>query len=171
MAPVVALALVSFLCFGLSGDPARPVSATNDEEVVLDDDLHQRASELFHALQTGRTEASESMWFPRDPFLALKNVKDPGLYWDNLHAAYLRDVAELHKTLGLAEEDSFLRLEVVHPARWVRPGEEANRIGYFRTYRARLTYLHAGKERSIELHTMITWHGHLYVTHLRRVRH
>ena len=40
------------------------------------------------------------------------------------------------------------------------------RIGYYRTRFARLRYRYDGKRYTLFLHTLISWQGHWYVTHL-----
>ncbi len=56
-----------------------------------------------------------------------------------------------------------------HP-KWVPPGDEANHIGYYRAFRGKLRYRLHGKEHSVEVHTIITWQGRWYVTHLRKFK-
>jgi hypothetical protein len=62
---------------------------------------------------------------------------------------------------------TFEKFELGTKPTWVAPGREWNKIGYFRTLDARLTYMVAGKRRELTVRTIISWDGRWYVTHLR----
>jgi hypothetical protein len=59
-------------------------------------------------------------------------------------------------------------VDVPEPAlRWMKPGSEGNRVGYFRVLRSRLRLLDAAdKERVLRITSMISWRGEWYVVHL-----
>jgi hypothetical protein len=54
--------------------------------------------------------------------------------------------------------------------KWVKPGDEANKIGYYRAFHGRLHYTVGGRDAEIEVHTLITWQGRWFVTHLRKLK-
>src|SRR5438105_3493420 len=47
---------------------------------LVSEDLSARAGELFEAIKEGRPELGTAFFFPREPFLVLKDVHDPGRY-------------------------------------------------------------------------------------------
>jgi len=54
--------------------------------------------------------------------------------------------------------------------KWVPPGEEVNKIGYYRAFRGKLHYKVGGDDAEIDVHTIITWQGRWYITHLRKFK-
>ena len=51
-------------------------------------------------------------------------------------------------------------------ARWIEPGEEGNKLGYYRVYGTRIVYEVDGKERTFDVSSLISWRGEWYVVHL-----
>ncbi len=81
---------------------------------------------------------------------------------------YKRDVHALHESLshdlGRAQYEG---VEVPDArARWVEPGEEGNKTGYWRVYGARLRYKVGERSRTVDLSSLISWRGEWYVVHL-----
>ena len=54
--------------------------------------------------------------------------------------------------------------------KWVPPGDEANKIGYYRSFRGKLRYRIEGELSTIEVHTIISWQGKWYITHLSKFK-
>jgi len=133
-------------------------------------DLEERAHHLFDAVVAGHPELADDFFFPREPFLSLKDVADPGRYHDELVASYRRDILALHGTQRSWEGAVFKAFELGTPPKWVAPGGEWNKIGYYRTFDARLSYEVAGKHKVLVVRTIISWQGRWYVTHLRPIR-
>ena len=49
----------------------------------------------------------------------------------------------------------------------MKPGREGNKVGYHRVLRSKLRFkLASGKERTLELTSLISWRGEWYVVHL-----
>ncbi|AUX24706.1 hypothetical protein SOCEGT47_052450 [Sorangium cellulosum] len=129
-------------------------------------ELTARASALFDAIVKNEPALAEPFWFPKEPFIPLKDVKGPGKYWDNLHAAYLADVKATHRKRKSWEGARFVGFEVGSRPKWVPPGKEANKIGYYRSLHGKLRYEIDGRPASIDVHTIISWQGRWYITHL-----
>jgi hypothetical protein len=148
--------------------PAPPPDPENRSLPPLSSpDLDERARHLFDAVVSGRPELALDFFFPREPFIPLKDVADAGRYHDELVATYRRDVMALHGARRSWEGAVFETFELGTKPVWIRPGREWNKIGYFRTLDARLTYKVAGKRRVLAVRTIISWQGRWYVTHLR----
>jgi hypothetical protein len=138
---------------------------------LTSDDLSERASQLFDAVKTGRAELATGFFFPREPFLVLKDVDDPGRYYKGLIAAYRHDIRELHAVRKNWDGAELRGFKIVLEPKRIPPGREWNKIGYFRTIGAQLEYEVQGRRRFIEVHTLISWEGRWYVTHLAPIRH
>jgi hypothetical protein len=150
---------------------AAPVTPPKDDQntslpPLTSDDLSQHAAQLFEAIKTGRSDLADSFFFPREPFLTLKDVDDPGHYYSELISAYRRNIRDLHKSRKSWEGAELRGIELVEKPRRIPPGREWNKIGYYRTRGARIEYEIQGRHRFIELHTVISWDGRWYVTHL-----
>jgi hypothetical protein len=134
------------------------------------EELTARARGLFEAIVNDDPARGEPFWFPKEPFIPLKDVKGPDKYWDNLHRTFERDVHALHKKRKSWEGATFESFEVGSTPKWVPPGDEANKIGYYRSFRGKLRYRIEGKPSTIEVHTIISWQGKWYITHLSKFK-
>jgi len=137
---------------------------------LASDDLSERAGQLFDAIKEGRPELGDAFFFPREPFLSLKDVDDPGRYHAELVRAYRHDIKELHTRRKSWDGAALRGIKIEEEPKRVPPGREWNKIGYFRTRGAKLEYEVAGHRRFIEVHTLISWDGHWYVSHLSPIR-
>jgi hypothetical protein len=133
-------------------------------------ELQERARGLFDAIVKDEPERAEAFWFPREPFIPLKDIKDPGKYWSQLHRTYQTDVHVLHAQRKSWESAEFVTFEGWSKPKWVPPGDEANKIGYHRAFHGKLRYKAGGEDGEIDVHTIITWQGKWYVTHLRKFK-
>lgn len=137
---------------------------------VDSEELQARARGLFDAVVQNNAALGEDMWFPREPFLILKDIKDPGKYWDQLHRAFVKDVEKLHKKRKSWEGAELVKFEPGSPPKWVKPGDEGNKIGYYRTVKGNLVYTAEGKTHKLEVRVMISWQNRWYITHLGKFK-
>jgi hypothetical protein len=98
-------------------------------------------------------------------------VKDPAHYHKDLVSAYHHDIRDLHATRKNWDGATLRGFKIVREPKRIPPGREWNKIGYFRTIAAELDYEVQGRRRAIEVHTVISWDGKWYVTHLAPIRH
>ena len=112
----------------------------------------------------------DPFWFPKEPFIPLKDVKGPDKYWEQLHRAYANDIHKLHKKRRSWDGATFTRFTVGSPPKWVPPGDEANKIGYHRSFHGKLAYEIGGEAATIDVHTIISWQGRWFVTHLGKFK-
>lgn len=145
-------------------DPANKAKPPIDSE-----ELQARARGLFDAIVQNNPSLGEDFWFPKEPFLILKDIKDPGKYWDQLHRAYVKDIEKLHNKRKW-EGAEFEKFEPGSPPKWVKPGEEGNKIGYFRTVKGNLVYKAEGKSHKLEVRVIISWQKRWYITHLGKFK-
>jgi hypothetical protein len=165
-----ALGTIAVLVFARGEATAAPAAPSANENGALpplsSDDLSGRASHLFDGIVRDDPKLADDFFFPRDPFVRLKDVADPGRYHQELVRAYHRDVHVLHARRRSWDGARFVAFELTSRPRWVKPGEEWNKIGYYRTFDAKLRYEALGKTHVLEIRTIISWDGQWYVTHL-----
>jgi hypothetical protein len=157
-------------------------SATEPEPAAVDwenkqphisegEDLTSRARGLFEAIAKDNPTLGESFWFPKEPFIPLKDVKGPDRYWEQLHRMYANDIHALHRKRSSWEGATFDSYRAGSTPSWVKPGDEVNKIGYFRSYHGKIAYSVGAEHGSIDVHTLITWQGRWFVTHLTKMKH
>jgi hypothetical protein len=157
---------------------AAPVASAAVPAVVADNkvsptegaELTERAKGLFEAIVNDKPELGEPFWFPKEPFIPLKDVKNPGRYWETLHKTYVSDIHALHRQRKSWAGATFVRFDRGSKPKWVKPGDEANKIGYHRSFHGSLRFEVDGKSESVDVHTVITWQGRWFITHLRKFK-
>ena len=134
--------------------------------------LRARAEALFNAIVTNDPEKALPFFFPLAAYEQVKDVGNPKADWRiRLVGAYRRDILALHDELPKNKTElAFKELRVGPSPRWVKPGEEWNKIGYQRVYGSELVYSAGGKLRTLRLTSMIAWRGEWYVVHLRSIK-
>ncbi len=150
-----------------AGALAAPLDAGTAPAV---DELQARGKKLFEAIQKDEPDVAMALFFPREPFLAIKDMKDPGAYWDKLVKEYKAHIHSYHKKLGKkAGEAEFEALELNTKSQvYVAPKKEFNKTGYNKVSKSKLKYKLKGKSYSFEIATMIDNDSKWYVTHLRK---
>src|SRR4051812_12184829 len=103
-------------------------------------DLSSRSELLLLAIQKNEPRLADEFFFPKEPFIPLKDVADPARYFDQLIATYHRDIAHLHGQRKDWTTAHFVSFELGSPPGWVAPGKEYNKIGYYRTFHGKLRY-------------------------------
>jgi hypothetical protein len=125
---------------------------------------------LARAILHDDHEMAGPAFFPVIAYKQVKAIGDPERDWKlRLWAAFIRDIHEYRRRLGKnAGEARLARIDVPQDrARWMKPGSEGNKVGYFRVLRSHLRFaLAGGREQSLEVTSMISWRGEWYVVHL-----
>jgi hypothetical protein len=157
----------------VTGSPAAREEIAADNRILpplATDELTERARGLFQAIVRDDPALGEPLWFPREPFIPLKDVKGPERYWENLHSTYVLDIHALHRKRKSWDGAEFVGFVTGSTPKWVKPGDEVNKIGYYRSFRGKLRYRIDSQVYSIEVHTIISWQGKWYITHLRKFK-
>ncbi len=153
-----------------SAAPVDPGTAPQTRERPRDGTrLQDRARSLWDAIVQDNAELALPFFFPVSAYRQVKAIPSPEADWNRrLVGNFRRDVHRLHEKLGAAGRDARLvELEVPTPrARWVEPGEEANKVGYYRVYGTKLRYETDRGAAAIDVSSMISWRGEWYVVHL-----
>jgi hypothetical protein len=130
-------------------------------------DADARAAVLFRAIQEDNPELARDFFFPREPFLVLKGIADPGRYWGILYGHYERDIHEMHGSLPQLEGASFARFVLSRRGEWVERRQEANALPYWAARHNFVYYTNGEREHRFEIRTLINWGPRWFVTHLR----
>jgi hypothetical protein len=149
---------------------APPFAADNNLPPTEGPELQERAKGLLEAVIQDDPKLADPFWFPKEPFIPLKDVKGPDKYWEQLHRTYASDVHALHKKRKTWSGVAFEKFEIGSKPRWVKPGDEANKIGYHRSFHGKLRFTVDGQSESLDVQTVITWQGRWYITHLRKFK-
>jgi hypothetical protein len=156
-----------------SVDPAT-LPQTRDVPSPSGPAFEARRDALWDAIVKDDPDLAMPFFFPLPAYQQVKDVGDPAADWKHrLVAAYRRDIHALHAHLGSARElegAKLVALDVPQArARWVEPGEEWNKIGYYRVFGSKLRYAIDGQEHSFEVKSLISWRGEWFVVHLSAI--
>ena len=134
-------------------------------------DLQERAAHLLDAIVENNPALADDFFFPKAPFIPLKDVADPARYFDQLLATYHHDIKALRAERRDWNGATFVSFELGTAPTWVAPGREYNKIGYWRTFGGKLRYRIGERTKEMTVSTIISWAGRWYVTHLSPIRH
>jgi len=148
----------------------KPLPQTNERPSTSSAAFRARIEAVANAIISGDPEPALASFFPLVAYQQVKDVAKPERdYKFRLLANFKRDVLEYHRALGAeAAQAKFEGVTVSEKdAKWMEPGSEGNRLGYFRVLRSHLRFtLPSGKSRDFELTSLISWRGEWYVVHL-----
>jgi hypothetical protein len=147
-----------------------PLPQTDERPSLSSAAFQQRIAAVAQAVISGDTEPAVAAFFPLVAYQQVKDVAKPERdYRFRLLANFKRDILEYHHALGASAADAKFSGVTVpeRDAKWMAPGSEGNKLGYFRVLRSRLHFtLPAGRSHDFELTSLISWRGEWYVVHL-----
>jgi len=154
----------------LLDEHGKPLDQTDQRPTLTSPSFQKRIEAVARAIISGEVEPALPAFFPLVAYQQVKDVAKPERdYKFRLIANFKRDLLEYHHALGAAAaETKFDGITVSEKdAKWMAPGSEGNKLGYFRALRSRLRFtLPTGKTREFELTSLISWRGEWYVVHL-----
>src|SRR5512141_3494306 len=147
----------------LVGPDGGALPQTDDQPTTTSPAFRRRAELLLQAIREDRPEVARPAFFPVIAYRQVKAIERPERDWQyRLWRNFERDVHEYHKVLVRAGPEA-LRASLQVPegrARWMKPGSEGNKLGYWRVLRAELRYVDAsGREHALEVTSLISWRG------------
>jgi hypothetical protein len=128
-----------------------------------------RVRSLWEAIVADDPDRAMPAFFPVTAYKQVKAIPSPESDWKHrLVAAFARDIHRLHERLGKhATDATFVELEVASErARWIEPGEESNKVGYWRVYGSKIRYQVGDNAAALDVTSLISWRGDWYVVHL-----
>jgi hypothetical protein len=154
----------------LLDEAGNPKPQTEDLPNSDDPRFQARLSSLCTAIIEGNPEKGHSAFFPLVAYRQVKAISDPDRDFKiRLLKHFDRDIIEYGRRI--AKKRTPIKcsgLRIPHDqARWMKPGSEYNRIGYFRVLRSQLDLTGAdGNTTTLEVTSLISWRGQWYVVHL-----
>jgi hypothetical protein len=132
------------------------------------DELTTRAKHLLEAIAKDDGDLAADILFPRDAYLLVKDVPDPGKHWDSkMLAAFRTQVHALHKRTKGVERATFTGFDVGQPASEAMPKKKDLKKMLWRSKRSRLAFTIDGKPSHFDVIEMTGWKGSWYVTKLK----
>jgi len=146
---------------------------TTDEPATSDATFVAGAQDLWNAIAQDDPTLGLPFFFPKSAYLQVKAISDPaGDYQNRLIANFEQDVHTLHAQLGAnAAAAQYQGIDVpTSQAVIVQPGEESNKLPYWRVYGTTLRYSVNGSSYTLPVTSLISWRGEWYVVHLGAIR-
>ncbi|HET9932518.1 MAG TPA: hypothetical protein VFQ35_17570 [Polyangiaceae bacterium] len=151
----------------LTGPDGKTLPQTEERPSIESPAFKRRIERLAQCILRDDPSICSSSFFPLLAYREVKAVEKPERdYQYRLVRHFERDIHEYHKALG--DNAKFEGIDVPEAsARWMKPGSEGNKLGYYRVLRSRLRFTKSnGKAQNFELTSMISWRGEWYVVHL-----
>jgi hypothetical protein len=146
--------------------PATPAAAPADLPRPPASEVDAKIRALFAAIVRDDPALAADSFFPRAAFLLVKDMRDPGRYYDRLRQRFDADIHSLHRSLPGIANAQFERFELAQRGGLVPPHGEGNLLPYWAARHSQLFYRSAGKLQAFEVRVLITWQGHWYDIHL-----
>jgi hypothetical protein len=166
----LACALLWFQTTLTLAEPDVPAHNRADQRVApprpAADDVEDKLHKLLAAIAHDDPQLADEAFFPRPPFLLIKDIADPGRYYDQLRQRFATDIHALHARIPNAERASYERFELSARGAFVRVHEEGNRLPYWAARHSFLYFRCGDKLEKIEIRVLISWDDHWYVIHL-----
>jgi hypothetical protein len=140
---------------------------TRDRPSAEDPAFLARMQGVVDAVVAGPPEAAHPAFFPLSAYLQVKDLPKPEQDWrTRLLGGFDQDLQALRPPGG-GGPARLVRVELPEKRiRWMEPGEEYNKLGYFRALGGSFVFEKDGIERKVPVKTFISWRGQWYVVHL-----
>ncbi|MGH7286112.1 MAG: hypothetical protein ACRELY_31720 [Polyangiaceae bacterium] len=153
-----------------AGDPGL-LPQTTDQPDSNDSTFLARMQLLWSAILLDDPDKALPTFFPESAYEQTKAIEHPEADWRRrLVAHFKRDIHALHVEVmssGVGMSARLLRIELPDKhARWIEPGEEGNKLGYWRVYGTRIVWTAEDEEHDFPITSLISWRGQWYVVHL-----
>jgi hypothetical protein len=155
----------------LLGLDGQALPQTEERPVADSPALSQKLELLAQAILKDDPSLALPAFFPVVAYEQVKDIAKPARDWKlRLVAAFERNIHEYHRAIGSnVQALKVVGLEIPEAGvRWMKPGSEGNRVGYFRVLRSKLRLeTDQGKSLAFEVTSLISWRGEWYVVHLK----
>jgi hypothetical protein len=153
-----------------AGDPGA-LPQTNDKPDATTPEFSARMQLLWSAILHDDADIAIPVFFPLSAYSQTKAISNPERDWQHrLFAHFKRDIHALHvevASTGVGMSARLIRVDLNDKhAHWIEPGDEGNKIGYYRVYGSQLIWSAEGKEHASPISSFISWRGVWYIVHL-----
>jgi hypothetical protein len=129
-------------------------------------EVEAKMRRLFDAIVADDPGLAAASFFPRAAFLLVKDMRDPGIYYDRLRRRFDSDIHVLHRKVPGIEHAQFERFELAQRGGFVMPHEEGNRLPYWAARHSILHFRIGQSAQRLEVRVLISWDAQWYVIHL-----
>ena len=133
-------------------------------------DLPDKIRKLWDAIVRDEPGMAAEAFFPRDAFLLVKAMADPGRYYDKLRKRFDQDIHDLHHQTGDLDKAVFDRFDLARRGGFIQVNQEGNRLPYWASRHSFIYYRVGQKLNRIEIRVLITWKDRWYVIHLNEFK-
>jgi hypothetical protein len=159
---------VGLLGLGLGSVAQAAPAAPAAPPLTVDPALDQKAEALFRGLRDDDPAEAVQFFMPKDEFLLVKDIADPGAYWDELIAWFDDDVHRLHKELPDLAGASYSYFALGTTDVWTPIGKESNKQPYHSVRNSILAWTGPdGATHTTPIRVIIDFEGGWWITHLR----
>lgn len=160
----------------LDGGADAAVTSTADAGVLDDaampassgEDLEKRMRHLLEAIAQDNGDLANDALFPREAYVATRDVSDPHKVWDKkVSAIFKRSVERTHARMKGISQAKFVSFELGHAIVQLTPKKKDFKKPLWRVKHSKLTFTIDGKTRHLDINEMTAWRGAWYVTKLR----
>lgn len=148
----------------------QPLPQTDERPESGSASFQWRMSQLCQAIIEGVPAQAHPAFFPAVAYAQVKAVADPERdYRLRLLSHFDRDILDYHRRISRRPGPCRCGGTTVpdNLARWMKPGSEYNKLGYFRLLRSHIDIVDAAEKTiSLEVTSLISWRGQWYVVHL-----
>jgi hypothetical protein len=145
-----------------AGPPDDAIPPTSSDELTV------RAKHLLEAIAKDDPTLAADIVFPREGFLAMRDVSDPGKEWEKrVGTPFEKSLHRAAKRTKGGDRVHFVSLELGHAVVQTTPKRHGWKKPLWNVKHSRLTYIVDGKSRTITIGEMTAWRGAWYVTRLR----
>ncbi|MEO8876951.1 MAG: hypothetical protein ABI461_15265 [Polyangiaceae bacterium] len=153
-----------------AGDPGL-LPQTNDKPDATTVAFNVRMQLVWSAITADDVERALPAFFPESAYEQTKAIAHPEADWRRrLVRNFKRDIHALHvevASTGVGTSARLVRVDLPDKrARWVEPGDEGNKTGYYRVYGTQLIWAAEGREHASPITSLISWRGEWYIVHL-----
>lgn len=157
---------------GDAGDASVSAADAGPDDAMMphasNEELGGRMKHLLEAISQNNADLASDCVFPRDAFVATKDVPDPQKAWDKkLDSAFRRSVEKTHKRTHGIEGARFVSFELGTTISQLSPKKKDFKKPLWRVKHSKLTYTVEGKTKHIDVAEMVAWRGSWYVTRLK----
>jgi hypothetical protein len=152
-----------------AGDPGL-LPQTNDKPDASTPEFSARMQLLWSAILHDDADLAIPAFFPLTAYEQTKAISNAERDWQHrLFAHFKRDIHALHvevASTGVGVSARLVRVDLNDKhAHWIEPGDEGNKLGYYRVYGSQLIWSAEGKEHASPISSFISWRGIWYVVH------
>lgn len=147
-------------------------AAQEAEDIALpqasSDELNARMRHLLEAIAQNNADLAADVLFPRDAYVATKDLSDPSAAWERrLQGGFRRSIDRLHRNMKGMEHARFVSFELGTGVAQITPKKKDFKKPLWRVKHSKLTFTVEGKTRHLDIAEMTAWRGAWYVTRLR----